>query len=107
MQRKQVFNTALCIVLILSVALTAVLLFTDVIRSDENAEAATVKQGSTGATVRQIQQKLKTWGYYTGSVDGIFGSQTRTAVRYFQQKNGLTVDGIVGKQTAGVVPPGF
>ncbi len=100
MQRKQVFNTALCIVLILSVALTAVLLFTDVIRSDENAEAATVKQGSTGATVRQIQQKLKTWGYYTGSVDGIFGSQTRTAVRYFQQKNGLTVDGIVGKQTA-------
>lgn len=100
MQRKQVFNTALCIVLILSVALTAVLLFTDVIRSDENAEAATVKQGSTGATVRQIQQKLKTWGYYTDSVDGIFGSQTRTAVRYFQQKNGLTVDGIVGKQTA-------
>lgn len=100
MQKKQVFNTALCIVLILSVGLTAVLLFTDVIRSEDSAEAATVRQGSTGATVRQIQQKLKNWGYYKGSVDGIFGSQTRAAVVYFQQKNGLTVDGIVGKQTA-------
>lgn len=100
MQKKQVFNTALCIVLILSVGLTAVLLFTDIIRSEDSAEAATVRQGSTGATVRQIQQKLKNWGYYKGSVDGIFGSQTRAAVVYFQQKNGLTVDGIVGKQTA-------
>lgn len=64
------------------------------------ANAAVVKSGSRGATVRTIQTKLKRWGYYTGSVDGIFGSQTTAAVKYFQRKNGLTADGIVGKATA-------
>ena len=56
-------------------------------------------QGSRGDTVKQIQQKLKRWGYYSGSVDGIFGSGTKKAVIYFQQKNGLTADGIVGAKT--------
>lgn len=65
------------------------------------ADAATViKRGATGADVRKIQTKLKNWGYYSGSVDGIFGSQTEEAVKYFQRKNGLNVDGIVGSQTA-------
>ncbi len=64
------------------------------------ADAAVVKVGSRGQTVRTIQTKLKRWGYYTGSVDGIFGNQTKKAVQYFQRKNGLTVDGIVGKATA-------
>lgn len=64
------------------------------------ADAAVVKYGSSGQTVRTIQQKLKNWGYYTGSIDGIYGSQTRSAVRYFQQRNGLTVDGVVGAKTA-------
>lgn len=65
----------------------------------ENAYAAVYKQGSTGATVKTIQQKLKNWGYYTGAVDGIFGAQTKAAVQYFQRKNGLTADGIVGAKT--------
>ena len=60
---------------------------------------AVYKQGSRGATVKTIQQKLKRWGYYTGSVDGIFGTKTKEAVRYFQRKNGLKVDGIVGPAT--------
>ncbi len=59
----------------------------------------TLKQGSRGETVKKIQQKLKRWGYYTGAVDGIFGAQTRKAVIYFQRKNGLTPDGIVGNKT--------
>lgn len=63
------------------------------------AYAAVIQQGNTGATVRTIQQKLKNWGYYTGSVDGIFGAKTLAAVKYFQRKNGLVVDGIVGKKT--------
>lgn len=63
------------------------------------AYAAVISQGSRGATVRTIQTKLKNWGYYKGSVDGIFGAQTREAVKYFQRKNGLKVDGIVGNQT--------
>lgn len=62
-------------------------------------EAATYKQGSTGAEVRTIQDKLKRWGYYDGAVDGVFGSGTRRAVVKFQQKNGLQADGIVGTET--------
>jgi N-acetylmuramoyl-L-alanine amidase len=65
----------------------------------ETACAAVYKQGSTGSTVKTIQRKLKYWGYYKGSVDGIYGSKTREAVRYFQRKNNLAVDGIVGAKT--------
>lgn len=57
------------------------------------------KLGSRGEEVRKIQQKLKSWGYYTGSVDGIYGSRTQSAVRHFQRNNGLTVDGIAGPKT--------
>ena len=57
------------------------------------------KYGSRGSEVTQIQTKLKRWGYYNGSIDGIYGSQTMTAVKYFQRKNGLTVDGIAGTKT--------
>lgn len=55
---------------------------------------------TTTAQNKQIQTKLKRWGYYTGAIDGIYGSKTRQAVRYFQSKNGLVVDGIVGSKTA-------
>lgn len=63
------------------------------------AYAAVYQQGSSGSTVKTIQRKLKNWGYYNGAVDGIFGSQTKNAVKYFQRKNGLTADGIVGNKT--------
>lgn len=65
----------------------------------QKAQAATYRQGSSGAQVRVIQDKLKRWGYYDGAVDGIFGSATAKAVKYFQRANGLKQDGIVGKQT--------
>ena len=67
--------------------------------SINSAYAAVYKQGSTGSTVKTIQQKLKNWGYYTGAVDGIYGAKTKAAVKYFQQKNGLVADGIVGAKT--------
>ena len=57
------------------------------------------KYGSRGDEVIQIQTKLKRWGYYNGTVDGIYGSQTMEAVKYFQRKNGLTQDGIAGTKT--------
>ena len=57
------------------------------------------KYGSRGDEVRQIQTKLKRWGYYNGAVDGIYGSQTLAAVKWFQSKNGLQVDGIAGPKT--------
>ena len=57
------------------------------------------KYGSRGSELTQIQTKLKRWGYYKGNIDGIYGSQTLEAVKYFQRKNGLTVDGIAGPAT--------
>ena len=61
--------------------------------------ASVIKQGNQGDLVKKVQQKLKNWGYYKGKVDGVFGAQTKEAVKYFQRKNGLKVDGIVGKNT--------
>jgi len=55
--------------------------------------------GSRGEEVRNIQTRLKKWGYYDGPIDGIYGYKTYRAVRLFQQKNGLKVDGIAGPQT--------
>ncbi len=93
-KRRFVFG-ALALLLVLALLLTAAA-FT----ADGVAEAAVLKQGSTGDKVREMQQKLKSWGYYDGSADGIFGSGTRSAVIYFQRVNGLSADGIVGSATA-------
>jgi len=57
------------------------------------------KYGSRGEEVRTIQTKLKRWGYYSDGIDGIYGTKTMNAVKYFQRKNGLTADGIAGTQT--------
>ena len=52
------------------------------------------------ADIKEVQTRLKKWGYYTGSVDGINGPLTKAAVKKFQKKYGLTQDGIVGPLTA-------
>lgn len=61
--------------------------------------AASYGKGSSGETVKQIQTKLKEWGYYSGTVDGVYGSGTEKAVLEFQKKNGLKADGKVGQAT--------
>ncbi len=66
----------------------------------EVADAATLKQGSSGAQVKTLQTKLINWGYMSGKADGIFGPKTKAAVIYFQKRNGLVADGIVGTKTA-------
>lgn len=63
------------------------------------AYAAVLRQGSSGGEVKEVQRRLKNWGYYFGEVDGIYGPATVAAVKSFQRKNGLTVDGIAGKAT--------
>lgn len=63
------------------------------------ASAAVLRQGSTGGEVKEVQRRLKLWGYYSGTVDGVFGAGTKKAVIAFQKKNGLTADGVVGKST--------
>lgn len=55
--------------------------------------------GSRGNEVRQIQQRLRDWGYYNGAVDGIYGTKTRSAVIKFQKKHNITADGVCGPKT--------
>ncbi len=59
----------------------------------------TLYWGSRGQDVRNLQQTLRRWAYYDGPIDGVYGGGTFTAVKEFQRKNGLVVDGVVGPQT--------
>lgn len=65
----------------------------------ESVSAAVLRKGSKGGEVSEVQRRLKKWGYYSGSIDGIYGENTRKAVINFQKKNGLTADGVVGLAT--------
>ena len=67
----------------------------------ESALAYTsLREGDSGNAIREMQQALKRLGYYTGTVDGKYGTSTSDAVRAFQIENGLTpVDGVAGAKT--------
>lgn len=58
-----------------------------------------LKKGSTGTKVNNLQTALKELGFYTGKIDGDFGSLTETSVKSFQKKFNLLIDGIVGPVT--------
>ncbi|MDI9437333.1 MAG: peptidoglycan-binding protein [Euryarchaeota archaeon] len=58
-----------------------------------------LKLGATGDQVKEVQEWLYDYGYYTGSVDGNFGSDTEEAVRIFQEEAGIQIDGVVGDET--------
>lgn len=58
-----------------------------------------IAEALSSSQIKTMQTKLKNWGYYTGKVDGIYGAKTKAAVKAFQRKNGLAVDGVVGKKT--------
>lgn len=101
MQTKNKSTVALKVLLILLalIVLSGVLAY--FLPQDNGvADAAVLKQGSSGATVKTMQTKLINWGYLTGKADGIFGAKTKAAVIKFQRNNGLTADGIVGTKTA-------
>lgn len=59
----------------------------------------TLVRGSQGIDVRELQGRLKYNGYYTGKIDGVFGYRTYWAVRRFQYRFGLKIDGVVGPNT--------
>jgi N-acetylmuramoyl-L-alanine amidase len=63
------------------------------------AQSQVLYWGASGWQVSQVQQRLAWWGYYNGPIDGVFGNQTSEAIRVFQWKNGLVVDGLVGPET--------
>lgn len=67
--------------------------------SAASSTGETLEMGSEGSAVRALQERLKKLGYLKGSVDGSYGEATRTAVRAFQQNNGLTADGKAGNAT--------
>jgi N-acetylmuramoyl-L-alanine amidase len=68
-----------------------------------NSESVLLRYGSKGQKVSDMQARLKDWGYYDGSVDGIYGWRTVRAVRWFQQKHNLRVDGIAGPETLAAI----
>src|SRR5690606_1390182 len=67
--------------------------------SFETFSNAVLKYGSKGQDVRELQGRLQYLGYYHGNIDGDFGWQTQRAVKDFQYKFGMKVDGIAGEQT--------
>lgn len=99
MNCKSAAKKSVILIFALALALATILslLF---IETPDVAQAAVLKQGSRGDSVKTVQQKLIRWGYPKGSADGIFGAKTKAAVIAFQKKNGLTADGIIGTRTA-------
>lgn len=97
LNKRKILKMISVIILLIS-AISVVTLIYKNNKESETVEALS-KYGSRGSEVTQIQRKLKRWGYYSGSVDGIYGTQTVNAVKYFQRKNGLTADGIAGPAT--------
>ncbi len=97
MQNKRKLVLSLAIIFAINIMIISL------IQSFQEAEAAAYRRGSTGSVVTQIQTRLKNWGYYFGSADGIYGSRTEEAVKFFQRKNGLTPDGIAGDKTLAAI----
>ena len=96
--KKRIIISIISFVLIIISVASITLIYKKYQQENESIEALS-KYGSRGSEVTQIQTKLKRWGYYKGNIDGIYGTQTLEAVKYFQRKNGLTVDGIAGPVT--------
>lgn len=94
--RKSKKLIAIIALLILTITFLGYNIF---LREDVNSSYALSKYGSNSDEVKQIQTKLKRWGYYSGAVDGIYGTNTLKAVKWFQSANGLQVDGIAGPKT--------
>ncbi len=88
---------------ILSVGLCLLLCALSLIIYNENdidiSEPALSSFGSRGEEVRQIQRKLKSLGFYSGTVDGVYGTGTKKAVTDFQKSCGIKADGIAGPTT--------
>lgn len=90
----------LAITLLLCTVITTVFTFTVGSGSSYGrARSVLSYYGSRGTEVAKIQTRLKNWDYYKGAVDGIYGYNTYKAVRLFQYRNGLEVDGVAGKET--------
>lgn len=91
MKKKVIITAALFLVVAMMVSA--------IVFTDNTASALTLKVGSRGDTVKKLQQELKNQGFLKGSVDGIYGANTKAAVQKMQKAYGLSVDGIAGPKT--------
>ncbi len=83
----------------LSLFIAFVFMISLVFPAQANADIV-LEVGSRGENVTKVQKRLIQYGYLSGTADGKYGEKTRDAVEWFQRRNGLTVDGRVGKKTA-------
>ncbi|MBR2743664.1 MAG: spore cortex-lytic enzyme [Clostridia bacterium] len=97
--KRTISKSAAAALMICAAMIAAAVAIFGVQNAAPESAPALSRYGSSGEEVRLIQTKLKNWGYYGGAIDGIYGSETQAAVKYFQQKNGLTADGIAGVRT--------
>ena len=88
--KKAKLSAALAVVFIVNILLIGL---------SQEVGAVAYRQGSSGSVVTRIQQRLRDGGYYTYTIDGIYGSRTTAAVKKFQKARGLAVDGICGPNT--------
>jgi len=68
-------------------------------KTAETFSSATLKSGSSGKDVNELQGRLKYLGFFDGKIDGQFGPTTKNAVTWFQWKFGMKSDGVVGAKT--------
>ena len=89
---------------VLGVSLSIVVLFSFMYSAlsvwQNRDETTNISEVASLTQNKEIQQKLKDLGYYTGPIDGILGEGSVQAIKSFQRDNGLTADGIVGSKTA-------
>ena len=88
-----VLSMCLCLIIGISYLVSNALIL-------NNIQTETMLVATTASQNKVIQQRLKQWGYYTGSIDGILGPKSISAIKKFQKNNGLVADGIVGPLTA-------
>jgi N-acetylmuramoyl-L-alanine amidase len=86
-----------------AVSIILAVLLVCVFLKPEAVSAESLSVGSNNEAVTELQRRLKQWGYYRGTVDGVYGTMTRNAVIDFQRNNGLTPDGVVGAATANAI----
>jgi N-acetylmuramoyl-L-alanine amidase len=99
MQRRVFFKIPLIITFLFVVLITTSEQSKDVLAFSNQV----LQRGSTGEDVIELQSRLKYNGFYTSKVDGVFGWNTYWAVRNFQDKFGLPIDGVVGAKTKAAI----
>lgn len=96
---RNFLSVALALVIILAAGTIGTIGYAVYRDTHEQGAYTLSKLGSSGDEVKSIQRKLSSLGYYKGSIDGIYGNATKSAVTSFQRNCGITADGICGSQT--------